>query len=118
MGVRGWTRALLAVIGLQLGGLGLWWIMPARGAPPRIATFDADQGLLTFVLWSEARADEAEFAALLEGLGDRTQTVVRAWSAETGTMVVRKDAVLSQAAGQTFDVTDEIMRRVLDDPQG
>ena len=115
MDIRTLTRALLVVIGLQLSGLAVWWIAARAGPSVQIGTFDPNESLMTFVVWSEGRADEAEFAALTEGLAGRIERVIREYSAETGMVVVREDAVLAPAEGAAVDVTGEIMRRVLDE---
>ncbi|WP_158972257.1 hypothetical protein [Chachezhania sediminis] len=115
MDLRTATRAICLLIGVQVLALAVWWGVGRGPEAAQIGTFDADAGLLTFVLWSEARADDDQFASMTEGLEARVTSAIRAYSAETGTVVVKLGAVLSAPAGRAVDVTEEIMRRVLDD---
>ncbi|WP_171182387.1 hypothetical protein [Ruegeria sp. HKCCD8929] len=84
-----------------------------QGGNMSVVTFDPELSLTTFVIWSNTRLETEEFTSVLPAFQEQVATVLQAYAAENGVMVVRKDGVLSQHADVPADVTDAVMREVL-----
>ncbi|WP_171182376.1 hypothetical protein [Ruegeria sp. HKCCD8929] len=84
-----------------------------QGGSPSVVTFDPELSLTAFVLWSDGRLETEEFAGKIPAFQEQVAAVLQAYAAENGVMVVRKDGVLSHHTEVPADVTDAIMREVL-----
>ncbi|MFY1709671.1 hypothetical protein [Tritonibacter scottomollicae] len=114
-----WTKkvlfALCAVFALQLTALAVMVLPDLFRSEPSVAVFDPERSLTMFVIWSNGRVDDAKFERTLPVLQQSVQMEINRLTAETGQLVVRKDAILSQSRAASVDVTETIMQKVLTD---
>ncbi|MDV4146443.1 hypothetical protein [Shimia sp. FJ5] len=104
-----------AVVGVQLALLGGFALGQLRPQLPGIVAFDPERSLTLFVIWSSDRVQEGAFEEAVVVFERRTRSALANYSATTGAMVVRRDAVLSEVETPLTDITEDIMREVLDD---
>ena len=85
----------------------------SRDSAPVIGTFDAEEAVNAFVLWSEDRLGDDEFKDLLVEFERQVDEEIEAFATAHGVLVLRHDAVLSHQPSQVVDITAAVMREVL-----
>ena len=109
------TLALALVATAQVSALGGYLYSQTRAAPPALVSFDATRSLTMFVMWSADRFADEGFDKAIARFETRVSDEVAALSASQGALVLRQDAILTPNAAPLVDITDQIMRKVLDD---
>ena len=79
-----------------------------------IATFDPDAAINSFVLWSEGKLNDSEFKSLLAEFEHHVDAEIAAFATAHNLIVLRRDAVLSYPHPQIVDITEAVMRGVLE----
>ena len=111
-----WQRlsiyGLAGIIIIQLIGMGVVFLFNQTRAPC-IGTFDPEVAVNSFVEWSEDRLTDEEFKSLLVEFERQVDAEIAAFAVTHDLVVLRSDAVLSHPQNQVVDVTQAVMREVL-----
>ena len=111
-----WQRlfiyGLAGIVGAQMLAMGVVFAFN-QSRMPGIGTFDAEAAINSFVLWSENKLDDAEFKALLAEFERQVDMEIAAFATTHDLLILRNDAVLSPAQHQVVDITEAVMREVL-----
>lgn len=106
---------LSAVAAVQLAALGAMVLPGYFRTAPAVAVFDPEKSLTMFVVWSNGRLADEAFGAALPGFQQAVQQEINRFADQTGQLIVRKDAILSDGGAAAADVTGTIMEKVLND---